>query len=76
METTIERIPTWALCSLIYGDNTGLTDEEIAMIENWSNTTKLVVLCSADEEPEEYFTTSPAFGLACNVIDCSCLITE
>lgn len=33
MEKNIEKVPTWALCYLVYGDSTGLTDEEICMID-------------------------------------------
>lgn len=40
MEFFIEPIPTWALCYLINGDPTGLTDDEIAMIDNGMPTTK------------------------------------
>ena len=33
---TIEKIPTWSLGYLINGDSTGLTDEEIALADQWS----------------------------------------
>ena len=33
MDTLIEAIPTWALCYLFNSDATGLTDEEIALID-------------------------------------------
>ena len=29
---TIEKIPTWALCYIINGDPTGLSDEDIKMV--------------------------------------------
>ena len=35
MDTPIEAIPTWALCYLFNSDATGLTDEEIALIDQW-----------------------------------------
>ena len=35
MDTLIEAIPTWALCYLFNSDATGLTDEEIALIDQW-----------------------------------------
>ena len=31
MNRSIEAIPTWALCYIINGDASGLTDEEIRM---------------------------------------------
>ena len=36
---TIEKIPTWSLGYLINGDSTGLTDEEIALADQWSKDT-------------------------------------
>lgn len=33
MNKTTEKIPTWSLCYLINGDPTGLTDDEIRMID-------------------------------------------
>ena len=30
---TIEKIPTWALCYIINGDPTGLSDEDIKMVD-------------------------------------------
>ena len=33
-EKSIEKIPTWSLGYIINGDSTGLTDEEIRMIDN------------------------------------------
>ncbi len=33
MNRSIEAIPTWALCYIINGDASGLTDEEIRMVD-------------------------------------------
>lgn len=33
MNRSIETIPTWALCYIINGDASGLTDEEIRMVD-------------------------------------------
>ena len=33
MNRSIEAIPTWALCYIINGDTSGLTDEEIRMVD-------------------------------------------
>lgn len=35
---TIEKIPTWALCYIINGDPTGLSDEDIKMETHHSRT--------------------------------------
>ena len=41
MDTLIEAIPTWALCYLFNSDVTGLTDEEIALIDQWYTENKV-----------------------------------
>ena len=33
MNRSIEAIPTWALCYIINGDASGLTDDEIRMVD-------------------------------------------
>ena len=42
MDTLIEAIPTWALCYLFNSDATGLTDEEIALIDQWYTENKVM----------------------------------
>ena len=37
MNRTTEKIPTWSLGYIINGDMTGLTDEEIRMIDEWQS---------------------------------------
>ena len=71
----VEKIPVWAISALIYGDYSGLEDEDIALIENWINETRYDVVCPPEQE-DYYFTSRPAFGLACDVYDCECLIYE
>ena len=34
MNRSIEAIPTWSLCYIINGDASGLTDEEIRMVDD------------------------------------------
>lgn len=72
-ELFIEPIPTWALCYVFNGDATGLTDDEIQMIDAWLNDNQLDVVCE-DEGASEYFTTCPSFGLPTTVIDCKCYL--
>ena len=67
-----ERIPVWALCALINGDYTGLEDEDIAIIEQWWDTTGYCHVWSPADEEEPYFSSWPAFGLPCEVIECYC----
>ena len=63
---TIEKIPTWSLGYLINGDSTGLTDEEIALADQWSKDTKAEVISphtDIEGKMQPYFTHVPAFGL-------------
>lgn len=74
MDFTTTPIPTWALCYLINSDPSGLTDEEIAMIDKWSVENNVMTVCTASEQEGEcfpYFTHYPAFGLPTEVIDCN-----
>ncbi len=73
MEFMTEPIPTWALCYLINGDSTGLTDEDLAMIDKWYADNKVQNITTASEEEgitHPYFSHFPAFGLASEVVDC------
>lgn len=72
MERTTERIPTWALCYITYGDPTALTDEDIALVDEWRDCNNVadVVLHAEGETPHPYFTHYPAFGLPTEVMDC------
>lgn len=74
MEFTTEKIPTWALCYLINDDKTGLTDEEINMVDKWWSANNVVTVSPPSVEEGEYypyFSTRPAFGLAAEVLDCT-----
>jgi len=77
MQYTTEPIPTWALCYLINSDPSGLTDEEISMVDEWCKTNGVSVVCTASDqegESEPYFTHYPAFGLPTDVTDCNVII--
>ena len=50
MDTPIEAIPTWALCYLFNSDATGLTDEEIALIDQWYTENKVMGITTATEQ--------------------------
>lgn len=71
--TEYYQIPTWAICALVYGDESGLTKEDIEDIENFLESEhledySLEVPDNIDEE--KYFSSFPAFGLAADVVDC------
>jgi hypothetical protein len=73
MDKIVEKIPTWALPMLVNADPSGLTDEDIELVENWCDRNKVQLVCpindSIEEEMQPYFTAAPAFGLPCDVID-------
>lgn len=71
---TIEKIPTWALCYIINGDASGLEDEDIEMVDDFCSQFPGAIYCPKTEEG--YFTTRPAFGLACDVVDTEIIIFE
>lgn len=73
MNTMIEAIPTWAICYLINADASGLTEEEIALVDQWYTENNVIGVCTATEQEGEcypYFSSFPAFGLPSEVIDC------
>ena len=70
MERFIEKIPDYALCALINDDWTGLTDEDIENIAMWQSRSRTIVICPVDYN--EYFSSVPAFGKPCMVMDCYC----
>lgn len=77
MDTLIEAIPTWALCYLFNSDATGLTDEEIALIDQWYTENKVMGITTATEQKGEcfpYFSHYPAFGLPAEVVDCHVMV--
>jgi hypothetical protein len=86
MKTVIEydelHVPDWALSYLVNGDASGLSVREQAQVDVWFRKFVLeateqgahAVFCVG--EGEAYFRHIPAFGLACDVIDCSVKIMK
>lgn len=77
MVFSVEAIPTWALSYLINDDRSGLTEEEVRMIDHWYNRNKVVTISTASEDEGEcfpYFSRVPAFGSPTEVVDCSVMI--
>ena len=76
MNKTTEKIPTWSLCYLINGDATGLTEDEINMIDQWTSDWQVQIVSPfTDEEgnAHPYFSHCPLFGLPSEVEDCDIL---
>ncbi len=74
MEQSVEAIPTYALCYLVNGDPTGLTDEDIAIIDEAVSRRKIYeIIPFSEDNPmsnEPYFSHTPFFGLPAEVEDC------
>ena len=79
MNKTTEKIPTWSLGYIINGDMTGLTDEEIRMIDEWLSKWKVQIVSPLTDEEgntQPYFSRYPLFGLPAEVEDCDILYTN
>ena len=64
MNKTTEKIPTWSLGYIINGDMTGLTDEEIRMIDEWLSKWKVQIVSPLTDEEgntQPYFSRYPLF---------------
>lgn len=72
----IAKIPVWALPAIINGDSSGLEQEDVDTILAWFEKTGVdVVECPTDKDMDKkYFTSRPAFGKACEVVKCKCII--
>ena len=60
---TIEKIPTWALCYIINGDPTGLSDEDIKMIDGFMQKWQVEIVSPLSQDGNASFSHYPAFGL-------------
>ena len=74
MSSSIEKVPTWSLSYCINDDATGLTDEEINIIDTLFREQQIQSICPIEEDEETgahpYFTSVPWFGLPTEVEDC------
>lgn len=71
METGVEKVPTYALCYLVNGDATGLTEQEVGEIDSLLREQAVELVCPpSDDEWQPYFSSCPWFGKPCEVIDC------
>ncbi len=66
------NFPSWALCALINGDVSGLSDEETEMVDSFSNEWMDSALAEGgshfgyDTTGDSYFSSNPEFGLDCD----------
>ena len=63
-------IPQWAQCFIEYGDGSGLSDEDEALVTEWLNAVveEHGAVCFAWGSVNE-FCTQPEFGLACGTFN-------
>ncbi len=78
IENVVEQIPEWALYYMEYGDASGLTDDEVEMVQEFYESYRkdgkpIQYIDPVRDESNSfnaYFSKYPAFGLPGNVIDC------
>ena len=70
--TPVKGVPQWAANYLVYGDDSGLSPDDIGMVDRWVEGLRsgegLELLCPIDGSENE-FCSSPAFGPACGTVD-------
>jgi len=74
-----ESIPTWSLCYVINGDPTGLTDDEIRMVDQWLNDWQVEIVSPITDENDNthpYFSHYPLFGLPTEVEECDIIYSN
>ena len=79
MNRSIEAIPTWTLCYIINGVASGLTDEEVHVVEEAIRKQNIVIGSQRykdDIRTEPYFRHYPVFGLPTEVEDCDIIYHE
>ena len=79
MNKTTEKIPTWSLCYLINGDATGLTEDDVNMIDQWVSDWQVQIVSPLRNEEvnaQPYFSHYPLFGLPAEVEDCDILYSN
>lgn len=66
---TVEDVPTWAACWLMYGEDDSLTPEDVADVSAYVLELEAagLRLVAPIDGTENDFCARPAFGLACAV---------
>lgn len=73
-DNVVEGIPNWATCYIMYGDDSGLTPEDVAMVDKFVQDLEKdgLRLSHPISGSENEFNSYPAFGDACDTEDWSC----
>ena len=66
--------PSYAICALLYGDTSGMEDEEEKAFDAFLEREKEIDVWQIKEDEdgnycEPYFSSDPEFGLPCNCVD-------
>lgn len=64
-----ENFPEYAVCYLMYNDDSGLTQEDKDNINQWLIDENLDSSSLADVSEDHYFSGFPQFGLPCDCVD-------
>ena len=72
-DDVVKGIPNWATCYIMYGDDSGLEDEDIKLVDEFLSDLDKdnIELVSPIDGTEDEFNPYPAFGGACDTTDWS-----
>ena len=65
-------IPSWAVNAIEYGDYSGLSEDDIALVKKFMEGRS--ARHSWDFENTSGFNSSPAFGLPCGTVPCTFVV--
>ena len=67
----ISNIPQWAVCYIVYGDDSGLSENDIALVHNYMKSLydEGIRLTEMVDDSECEFCSCPEFGEPCAVVD-------
>jgi len=73
-------IPQWAMCYLVNGDASGISETEKNTVDTWVNQyramfTNVYSMDIVSHEGDGFYTKYPEFGKACKVDECDVIIT-
>ena len=71
------KIPSWAMCYLINGDDSALDAEDKKIVDDWVEKMRdggRIDICNSKEGADPYFCSHPAFGLASYVEECDVIV--
>lgn len=73
------KIPSWAMCYLINGEDSALDAEDKKLVDDWVEKMReggRIDICYSKEGAEAYFCSHPAFGLPSDVEDCDVVVDK